>query len=288
MLTYTMDVEERSRWLITTPTEEVLAQPFYCTEVGDFYARRRFSTARSGKESFIVFYTLGGTGIVRQGGQEIALEKGHALLMDCRTPQSYFTSPERSHWYHLWTHIDGPGVAMTGEFLGLPKLTPIEIPLARVQPHFDTLFQYLEQGSVISCAITGAAVHSLLTELIVASQAGLSHRSDDPVQSALGYISAHYAQDVSLDDLARIATVSPSHLIRLFKRQMGTTPHDYLMRYRITRAKELLAETALTSAAIARQVGFSSESNFSYRFSKVVGQSPREYRQSTPDLVLEG
>ena len=91
-----------------------------------------------------------------------------------------------------------------------------------------------------------------------------------------------------LDDLADISTVSPSHLIRLFKRQMGTTPHDYLMRYRITRAKELLAETALTSATIARQVGFSSESNFSYRFSKVVGQSPREYRQSTPDLVLEG
>ena len=138
-----------------------------------------------------MFYTLGGTGIVRQGGQEIALEKGHALLMDCRTAQSYFTSPERSHWYHLWTHIDGPGVAMTGEFLGLPKLTPIEIPLARIQPHFDTLFQYLEQESVVSRAITVSSVHSLLTALIVASQAGQSQRAGDPIQSVLGYISAH-------------------------------------------------------------------------------------------------
>ena len=174
---------------------------------------------------------------------------------------------------------------MTGEFLGLPRLTPIEIPLARIQPHFDTLFQYLEQESVISCAISGAAVHSLLTELIVASQGGASHRSGDPVQSAVGYIIAHYAEDVSLDDLADISTVSPSHLIRLFKRQMGTTPHDYLMRYRISRAKELLAETTLTSAAIARQVGFASESNFSYRFSQMVGQSPRAWRQSSPGIV---
>ena len=174
---------------------------------------------------------------------------------------------------------------MTGEFLGLPRLTPIEIPLARIQPHFDTLFQYLEQESVISCAISGAAVHSLLTELIVASQGGASHRSGDPVQSAVGYIIAHYAEDVSLDDLADISTVSPSHLIRLFKRQMGTTPHDYLMRYRISRAKELLAETTLTSAAIAWQVGFASESNFSYRFSQMVGQSPRAWRQSSPTLV---
>ena len=285
MLTYTMDVEDRSRWLISTPPAEVLEHPYYCTEVGDFYARSRFSTARSGKDSFIVFYTLGGTGIVRQDGQEIALEKGRALLMDCRTPQSYFTSPERSHWYHLWAHVDGGGVAMTGGLLGLPRLTPIEISVGRIQAHFDMLFQYVGQESVSSRAITGSAVHSLLTELVVASQEGLSHRADDPVQSAVGFILSHYADDISLDDLARVATVSPSHLIRLFKHQMGTTPHDYLMRYRITRAKELLAETTLTSSVIARQVGFSSESNFSYRFSKMVGQSPRAWRRSSPMLV---
>ena len=87
--------------------------------------------------------------------------------------------------------------------------------------------------------------------------------------------------------MAAIAAISPSHLIRLFKKQLDTTPHDYLLRRRITRAKELLAETTLTSATIAAQVGFNSESNFSYRFSKMVGQSPRAYRQSTPELVLE-
>ena len=285
MLTYTMDVEDRSRWLISTPTPEVAAQPYYCSEAGDFYARSRFSTTRSGKNSFILFYTLGGQGVVQQGGQEVLLEKGHALFMDCRTPQSYFTSPNRHHWYHLWAHVDGMGVKMAGDLLGLPRLTPIELPLASVQPHFDVLFQYMEQESVMSRAITGVATHSLLTELIVASQEGLRHRANDPVQSALGYIHVHYAEDVSLADLARISTVSPSHLIRLFKRQAGTTPHDYLMRYRITRAKELLAETDLTSAAIAKQVGFSSESNFSYRFSKMVGQSPRAYRAGSPGLL---
>ena len=285
MLTYTMDVEDRSRWLISTPTPEVAAQPYYCSEAGDFYARSRFSTTRSGKNSYILFYTLGGQGVVQQGGQEVLLEKGHALFMDCRTPQSYFTSPNRHHWYHLWAHVDGMGVKMAGDLLGLPRLTPIELPLASVQPHFDVLFQYMEQESVMSRAITGVATHSLLTELIVASQEGLRHRANDPVQSALGYIHAHYAEDVSLADLARISTVSPSHLIRLFKRQAGTTPHDYLMRYRITRAKELLAETDLTSAAIAKQVGFSSESNFSYRFSKMVGQSPRAYRAGSPGLL---
>ena len=65
MLTYTMDVEDRSRWIISTPSAAEEAQPFYCSEVGDFYARGSFATARSDKNSHIVFYTLGGAGVVR-------------------------------------------------------------------------------------------------------------------------------------------------------------------------------------------------------------------------------
>ena len=55
MLTYNMDVEPRSQWLRTTPGALALAQPFYCTEAGRFYGRGQFSTARTDKESYILF-----------------------------------------------------------------------------------------------------------------------------------------------------------------------------------------------------------------------------------------
>lgn len=288
MLSYTMDVEDRSRWIIATPSASEASQPFYCSEVGDFYARSQFSTARSDKMSYIVFYTLGGAGLVRQGGQTITLTKGQALLMDCRTPQSYGTAPERNHWYHLWAHVDGSGVAQVAQRLGLPRLSPIELPLSRIQPYFSTLFDHLGDETVETRARTGVAVHAIMAELLIASAQPVSNSGIDAVAVACAHIDAHFADRITLEDLASVTSVSPSHLIRLFKRQMDTTPHDYLLRRRITRAKELLAETTLTSAAIAAQVGFNSESNFSYRFSKMVGQSPRAYRQSTPELVLEG
>ena len=287
MLTYTMDVEERSRWIIATPSATAAAQPYFCSEVGDFYARRHFSTARSDKNSFIVFYTLGGAGVVRQGGQEITLAKGQALLMDCRSPQSYGTAPGHGHWYHLWAHVDGGGVAIAGLSLGLPKLVPVSVPLSRLQPHFNVLFDLLEHESLENQARLGLAVHGLMTELVVAAQQSATN-DEDPVTIACAHISDHYAEKLSVDDLAAVAAVSPSYLIRLFKRQLGTTPHDYLLRHRITRAKELLAETTLTSAAIAERTGFTSESNFSYRFKQMVGQGPRAYRLGTPELVLEG
>ena len=50
MLSYNMDVEERSVWLRATPGTAVLAQPFYCTEAGQFYGRAHFATARTDKE----------------------------------------------------------------------------------------------------------------------------------------------------------------------------------------------------------------------------------------------
>jgi AraC-like DNA-binding protein len=286
MLTYTMDVEERSRWLISTPSAAELAQPYHCTEVGAFYARSHFATARSDKKSFILFYTLGGEGTVLQGGQSVRLAKGQALLMDCRTPQSYGTSPKHQHWYHLWAHIDGPGVALTGRMLGLPRLVPVTLPLSRVQPHFDELFARLETESIENSVRISLAVHSLVGELVLASQEDAPTPEEDPVRMACAYIEKHYPEKVTLDRLALAAAVSPSYLIRLFKRKLDSTPHDYLMRYRISRAKELLAETTLTSAAIAQRVGFTSESNFSYRFKQMVGQGPRAYRQAAPELVL--
>ena len=287
MLTYTMDVEERSRWIIATPSAAAAAQPYFASEVGDFYARSRFVTTRSDKNSFIVFYTLGGAGVVRQGGQEVTLAKGQALLMDCRHPQSYGTAPGHGHWYHLWAHVDGGGVSIAGQQLGLPRLVPLSVQLSRLQPHFNVLFDLLGTESIENQARTGLAVHGIMCELIAAAQQALPSDEEDPVSLACAYIAAHYAEKVTLDVLAAAANVSPSYLIRLFKRQMGTTPHDYLLRHRISRAKELLAETTLPSAAIARQVGFASESNFSYRFKQMVGQGPRSYRQATPELVLE-
>jgi hypothetical protein len=65
MLTYTMDVEERSRWIIATPPASVTAQPYFASEVGDFYARERFATVRSDKNSFIVFFAPRDAGVAR-------------------------------------------------------------------------------------------------------------------------------------------------------------------------------------------------------------------------------
>jgi len=98
------------------------------------------------------------------------------------------------------------------------------------------------------------------------------------LQRARDLIDTQYAHPLDLDELARIANFSRYHFLRAFRRAFHATPHEYLTRKRIERAKELLAQTELTVTEICFEVGFESLGSFSTLFHKLVGWSPSIYR----------
>lgn len=106
-------------------------------------------------------------------------------------------------------------------------------------------------------------------------QKGLSK----PVKDILSYIHTHYAEDISLDQIARMVVLSRTYVCGLFKKEMGVNLTNYLMNYRIEKAKELMRNTNLRSYEIAEKVGFLDESYFSRTFKKVTGQSPNAYKK---------
>lgn len=282
MLTYNMDVEPRSRWLRSTPGPAELAQPYYCTEAGQFFGQQRFSTARTDKDSYILFYTLEGAGLIEQGGAQLLLPQGMALLLNCRTPQSYCTAPGQSRWHHYWAHIDGAGVrAMEPLLSPVQKLVPARMTGVDMAGLFETLLAGLESHTIETMLDTSLAIHQLLSAVARAqlrSTIGLSNR--EMILHAAKLLRENYAKPLCLDDLLETAAVSKSYFLRLFRQYMGTTPYNYLLCYRITQAKELLVLTDLPVGSVARAVGFGDESNFSSRFSAMTGQSPLQYRKS--------
>ncbi len=283
MLSYNLDLEPRSTWLRSTLSARELAQPFQCAEAGCFYALGGFSTERTNKDSYLVFFTLDGQGEVEQGGQVVRLGRGQALLMDCRSPQRYGTAAGSERWYHLWAHVDGSGVREIAQVVGLPTLVPCALDGALARRQFDQVFSLMPREGPRTMLRLGLAVHGLLEPLAEAVLAGsTSDRDAQPVEVAMRMVRERYREPLTVEQMAAEAGVSPSYLVRLFKRQLGTTPYNYLLRWRVTKARELLAETDLPVARVAAEVGFASESNFSYRFGQMVGESPSSYRASSP------
>jgi AraC-like DNA-binding protein len=98
------------------------------------------------------------------------------------------------------------------------------------------------------------------------------------LRRARDHVDRHFAEDLDLDRLARVAGVSKYHFVRCFEAAYGETPIRYLTRRRIERAQDLLRSANLTVTEVCMVVGYASLGSFSTRFTRLVGESPVAYR----------
>jgi AraC family transcriptional regulator len=102
--------------------------------------------------------------------------------------------------------------------------------------------------------------------------------SKPKLRRTTAYIEAHLAHPLSVNELAAVAHTSPAYFVRLFRQATGQTPHQYVIRCRIERAKRLLTETEWPIIKIGQHVGFTHQSYFTAVFRKHVTTTPNAYR----------
>jgi AraC family transcriptional regulator len=98
------------------------------------------------------------------------------------------------------------------------------------------------------------------------------------LRRVMAYVDARIGGPISLDDLASVAGVSRFHFHRQFRKSVGVTPHEYVLRARIERAKGLLTASDLTVGEVSGAVGFADQSHFSNIFRKLTAMTPRSFR----------
>ncbi|WFP61943.1 AraC family transcriptional regulator [Mesorhizobium sp. WSM4904] len=98
------------------------------------------------------------------------------------------------------------------------------------------------------------------------------------LQRVMSFIEARLGENLSLDDLAGEACLSPFHFSRLFQQATGSSPHRYLTERRIESAKRMIRDNRASMVEIALDTGFGSQANFSRIFRKTTGLCPTEYR----------
>jgi AraC-like DNA-binding protein/mannose-6-phosphate isomerase-like protein (cupin superfamily) len=93
------------------------------------------------------------------------------------------------------------------------------------------------------------------------------------------FIEARFRDNPSLEELSGIACLSPFHFHRLFLRNIGVSPHEYLIQVRIRKARELLLE-GNRIASVALELGFVDQSHFTRHFKRVIGVAPGKFIQT--------
>ncbi|WP_010493828.1 ABC transporter substrate-binding protein [Paenibacillus elgii] len=116
----------------------------------------------------------------------------------------------------------------------------------------------------------------------VMKNVGLSARKDSEaaIRRTKDYMERHFNESLSIEQLARMAGVSPKYYVELFKKTYGSSAIDYLTELRMTRAKQLMAGSNVRLRDIAQQVGYSDEFYLSRKFKQEVGVSPTVYMKN--------
>jgi AraC-like DNA-binding protein len=133
--------------------------------------------------------------------------------------------------------------------------------------------------------LIAARMRTLVTGMTVKPARALDRDRRRAVEASL-WIEAHSHQDITLDDAARSAGLSPFHFLRVFARIIGVTPHQYLLRCRLRNAARLLRQGNRSITHVAIDVGFADLSNFVRTFRRAAGVSPGAFSELLADRKI--
>ena len=160
-----------------------------------------------------------------------------------------------------------------------------EVPWqAQVLEGVRTIYELSEENDfgyeLETCALLNRMWLTLLRNRPVqAGRPRTRYESNAAVQGMLTYIGQHYAERLTVEDIARSVSFSAAECCRMFKRVTGETIFTYLKNYRLARGRTLLRETDLPVSRIAYEVGFCSTSYFIEVFKASFAMTPLQYRK---------
>lgn len=117
--------------------------------------------------------------------------------------------------------------------------------------------------------------------LIFQNPQDLPSKESEIIKEIKSYLLNNYCRDITLDEIARKFSYTPSHIIKMFKKETGDTPMKYIINLRISTAKSLLRDDPkMDIKQISESVGYYDQHYFSRIFKSITGSSPSDYRQT--------
>lgn len=256
------------------------------------------------QRGYQVLLTISGHIELRLGRDHFPIPAGRAILCPPQRKELFVFPPEmetQSIWCTM-TESLVPG-ELRKKLLEATETIPIsqtlrgliELGLNLPSSHMKTSrLDHLERGAPQKL-IKNLSGHSDLDQLtlqlgLCVLQCFVADRADElgrkniagplPLEKARQHIHEHFAESLDLAALARRASVTPNHLIKLFREHIGITPVEYLWQVRLDQSVTLLRETGLSVSEIAYQTGFKNPFHFTRRFRTRFGVSPRSFRRS--------
>ncbi|MDY3928025.1 MAG: AraC family transcriptional regulator [Clostridia bacterium] len=173
-------------------------------------------------------------------------------------------------------------LGLTGKFkyIKLNATRDVDFIKNAVYADYEHIEQSLAMTSVLYMLAASISTNSIDFKNVFFTE-NAKHLNNKHVVEGLKYISTHFSEQITINDLAQHLHLSPNHICKLFKAHLNNTPQFILIQYRIDAAKKLLTNSNYPIMDIAEFVGYLDNRYFSQVFKKYVGYTPSRYRVLT-------
>ena len=233
-------------------------------------------------DGFALVYISSGKGTFESKPDFSApIEAGHVFLLFPGVWHRYAPDPSTG-WHEHWIGFDGeiPRRWLRHKFISAKKPVIKIAAEDTVLATFSRILQSIRANRPALQQILAGATDNLMGLIYSAQQAQPAAEMSNPnaIESAITRIQNEFGSDLNMTLLAKELGVSYSWFRHTFTAHTGLSPHQYLLEFRLVRARNLLVETELSIKEIARQTGFEDELYFSRLFRQRLNLTPSQWR----------
>ena len=242
------------------------------------------------RESYVIHIVKKGKGVFTIGGKSYELEAGQAFIIR-PGEETIYKADDDDPWSYMWVGFHGYRAEDFIESMGYKKDSPI-IKIEQMDTCATCINNMLEYSQItrINEVKRQSALMMLFATIMEDNTSGqqendnVEYPSKIYVKAAVDFITEKYMNKIKIDDIADFIGISRSHLTGSFKKEMGVSPQEYLINFRLEKAASLLRSSKEQINIIAYQCGYEDSLSFSKAFKQKFGMSPKSFRNLEVEL----
>lgn len=230
------------------------------------------------RTQYLFHYVVSGKGILRTKNTTYHIAAGQAFMI---LPDQvvYLEADKDEPWEYLWVAFDGVDAMKVAENMGFTEKNPVYRgePDSRLEELLNKLLYHFKSNqndkyNILAMFFAAAAIVQKNSEPRKLGEQGY-------MEKALDYLHHNYTYRIRIEDIARYVGLDRTYLFKLFVKNLGVAPQEYLIRYRLEHAAQLLKGSNLSTEQIAYSCGFRDAPSFCKHFKARFKISPLAYRK---------
>jgi AraC-like DNA-binding protein len=235
------------------------------------------------REYYLIHVIRSGKGCFQVGNQRYPLRRGQGFLI-CPDVVTFYQADQDDPWHYSWVGFNGTKARDYLEAAGLSQANPI-FGFDREDALPEWIGRMVEAGSLgrgRETALRGL-LYLFLARLIENAKTECAgnqlSKKEQYLQKAIEFIRINYSRKITVRQIAAFVGLDRSYLSALFQEELHRSPQEFLIRFRMEKARGFMANESLSIGDVARSVGYDDPLQFSKAFKKWSGLPPSRYRK---------